>query len=492
LKDATGKGLLALSLVPFILLATLNSAGYRYGASDQAFYIPAVLQRLDPALYPHDRDVLDAQAPLQLADEIVAAVVRVTGLSVPATCAMLYALTLMLLAAAAWLVGAVLFRSMWTRLTLLAALTLRHAVPDSGTNTLEGYFHPRQLAFTFGVFAIAALLRRRMAVAVVLLAAGAAIHPTTMLWFGVWLGVAAFVAERSWRSALLAVAAAGAGVAAWALAGPLASRLVIMDPEWLASLGDKDYLFPLRWSWDAWLVNVAYAPVILLIFSRRLRAGLVTPAERGVVLGCLSLLLIFAAAVPLNMLRVALAVQLQPGRIFWMLDFLAIVYLTWAAAEGARDGVRRAQVALAIVVLASIARGAYIKFAMFPDRPIAEIDVRDDDWGRVMRWARTTDRSSGWIADPIHAARYGTSVRLAGMRDVLVEPLKDAALGMYDRRVALRTRDRMAALGDFDALSAERARALALQYDLDYLVTERMLPLPVVFASGPLRVYQLR
>ena len=31
-------------LLPFILLATLNSAGYRYGASDQAFYVPAMLK----------------------------------------------------------------------------------------------------------------------------------------------------------------------------------------------------------------------------------------------------------------------------------------------------------------------------------------------------------------------------------------------------------------------------------------------------------------
>ena len=32
----------------------MNSAGYRYAASDQAFYIPAVLRHLDPALFPRD------------------------------------------------------------------------------------------------------------------------------------------------------------------------------------------------------------------------------------------------------------------------------------------------------------------------------------------------------------------------------------------------------------------------------------------------------
>ena len=47
--------------VAFVLLATANSAGYRYGVSDQAFYLPATLLRQDPSLFPHDRPILLAQ-----------------------------------------------------------------------------------------------------------------------------------------------------------------------------------------------------------------------------------------------------------------------------------------------------------------------------------------------------------------------------------------------------------------------------------------------
>ena len=39
----------------FCLLAILNCGGYRYGIGDQAFYVPAVVQHLDPALFPRDR-----------------------------------------------------------------------------------------------------------------------------------------------------------------------------------------------------------------------------------------------------------------------------------------------------------------------------------------------------------------------------------------------------------------------------------------------------
>jgi hypothetical protein len=92
----------------------------------------------------------------------------------------------------------------------------------------------------------------------------------------------------------------------------------------------------------------------------------------------------------------------------------------------------------------------------------------------------------------MHAVLYGTSVRVAGERDVFVELNKDRAIGMYARDVAIRTRDRAALLVDFPALTAARARELAGAFGLDYLVTEAALDLPVAFRSGPLRVYRLR
>ncbi|OFW09064.1 MAG: hypothetical protein A3H96_13490 [Acidobacteria bacterium RIFCSPLOWO2_02_FULL_67_36] len=490
--------LFALSLVPFILLCAVNSAGYRYGASDQAFYVPAVLARLDPSLFPRDGALIASQAHLTLIDETVAALARATGATLPVLLAWLYAGSLALLAGAAWLIARSLYRSRWTALALLAALTLRHAIWRTGTNSLEGYFHPRQLAFGFGALAIAALLRGRLLGAAALVAVAAMLHPTTALWFAVWIAVAASInwarggrSRRWWR---VATAAALAAVAVlWlVVAGPLAGRLVRMDPEWLATLVTKDYLFPLDWPILVWAINLAYIPIILFVYRYRVMAGAVTEPEPALVAGCLSLAIIFGAALPFNAARLALAVQLQIPRVFWMLDLLATVYVVWALAEGARPTTRRAQWVAAIVVVASIARGGFVMLVGFPERAVARIDVRDDDWGRTMAWARTTRAHSGWIADPLHAIKYGTSVRVAGARDVLVEGVKDAAIGMYDRAVAMRTRDRLLALGDFDRLTADRARQLGADYDLDFLVTEAPLDLPLAFESGTLRVYRLR
>ena len=109
-----------------------------------------------------------------------------------------------------------------------------------------------------------------------------------------------------------------------------------------------------------------------------------------------------------------------------------------------------------------------------------------------MAWARQSSPASHWLADPLHAFRYGTSLRVAGQRDVFVEGSKDQAIGMYDRAVAMRTRDRVAAIGDFNALTPARARALASAHDLDFVVSEETLDLPIAFRSGALTIYRLR
>lgn len=488
----------AASLVLFGILATANSAGYRYGASDQAFYAPAIMRHLDPLLFPRDAPLLNVQADLTLADETIAAIARLTHLDLPPLFALLYVLTLVLLGLAVLWLGSAFYQSWWSAVALLAAISLRHAVPKTGTNTLEGYFHPRQLAFACGALAMAAFLTRRSAgrryaAVIVLLSAAAALHPTTTLWFAIAMGAAFFAAEPRSRP-VLAIGAAAAVPAVWWMTtyGPLAGRFQIMDPAWMAALADKDYLFPLGWPAHAWIVNLGYGVLIAAVWRARRASGTIGERETALVAGCAVLVFVFGVALVLQARGLALAVQLQPARVFWLLDFIATIYVVWLAAEGVRGGTRRrAATAAAVLLSLAAARGWYIMNVEFPDRPLAQVDVRDDDWGRVMGWARRTDRAAGWLADPAHAALHGTSVRVAGRRDVFVEAFKDAALGMYDRGVAFRTRDRVAALGDFGALDEAQARGLAARHGLDFLVTDAALNLPVEFEAGRLRVYRI-
>jgi len=79
----TEKAGLAAGAVVFCLVAVLNCGGYRYGVGDQAFYIPAVTQHLNPDLFPRDRAILHAQDRFMLYDDAIAAFVRVSGPTSP-------------------------------------------------------------------------------------------------------------------------------------------------------------------------------------------------------------------------------------------------------------------------------------------------------------------------------------------------------------------------------------------------------------------------
>jgi hypothetical protein len=491
----------ACCLIPFVILATLNAGGYRYGASDQAFYQPAVLAQLDPQLFPRDADLIAAQATLTTYDEVIATIVRVTGASVPSAFAALYVVSLLLIAAGTWLIARRLYTTAWAGVALLAAMTLRHAVARSGTNTLEGYFHPRQIAYGLGLLAVAAFLRGRFVLTSALVLAAGAVHPTAALWFAVWLGAAAAIAHPAARRVLMVAAVPVAAVAAWAFAsGPLAGRLAVMDDEWLRMLETKDYLFIWGWPLYAWVFNLGYLAVIAVMFQWRRAAGLAGEHERALVLGSLALVVVFVVALVTQALHLVLAFQLQPARLFLIFDFMATAYAVWVIAELPRlrgpayeTHVRRPGLsgpAVAAVILFSVVRGAYV--VQQADRPLVQVGVADDDWGRVMAWAKTTDKGSAWVADPMHAILYGTSVRVAGERDVFVEGVKDAALGIYDRRIAVRTAERLREVDDFPGLTTDQVRALAAKHALDYLVTESIHALPVAFESGALHVYRLR
>ena len=259
-----------------------------------------------------------------------------------------------------------------------------------------------------------------------------------------------------------------------------------MDAEWLEMIASKKYLFIWQWPPHAWLLNLGYVAVVAAVYRMRQQRGLIDDRERALVLGSSILIVVFLGALVLQAAQVIFSFQLQPARLFLIFDFLATVYLLWALVDtGSRT---RARLVTALLLLFSVARGLYVA----AERPIVQFDLRDDDWGRVMTWARTTDRSSGWLADPLHAVYYGTSVRVAGERDVFVEAVKDEAIGIYHRDVARRTYERVRALPHFPSLSAASARALAAEHGLDFLVTEHRIDLPVAFESGRLRVYHLR
>jgi hypothetical protein len=488
-----------LAALVFVVLATLNSAGYRFGAGDQAFYLPAIQRHLDPAAFPRDRLLIDDQDRLSVFPRAAAALVGAAGIPQTALFLGIYLLALLLLCWAARSLAAELGLTAWAQVAVLAALTLKHRVGMTGVNTLEGYGHPRMLAFALGLGAVVFVLRARPAPALALVAAAFAVHPTTALWCGIWGGVALLAADRRLRPWLLAAGAGAAGLAVWTMAwGPLRPQLVRMDEAWLGVLAGKDYLFATEWRADAWVMAALYGIVPAAAFAVRRRMGIATPREGAMMLGLAALALAFLLTLPLVAQRVALAVQFQVSRVFWMLDITATVYAVWALADAGRvrpgaTAARRRAAAVACALMAvAAARGAWVMRVEHPGRPVVQLGLPQGEWQDAMEWLRRQPASMHVLADPAHAWRYPTSVRVAAGRDVYLEEVKDTAMAMYSRRVAARVAARIGAIGDFASLTPESARALAERFELDVLVTERPVGLPLAYRNARFSVYRLR
>ena len=472
----------------FCLLATANGAGYRYGTSDQAFYVPAVVHALDPQAFPRDSGLIEAQSRFMVLEEIVAAVVRTTGSSLEALFLAGYLLSIGLLWAAAVLIGARMYRSAWAVAALGAALTLRHRIPRTSANSFEPYFHPRMLAFALGALAVAAILRRRHWAAVALVGAAAIIHVTTALWFAVMLGVALLMLDRAMRRIGVSVAVAAVIAAAWGFAtGTMQATLAPMDTVWLEAVASKDSLFATQWPLWAWLANFGLLAILWLAHGRRRRRGISTPEEHALVCGATALVALFVLTLPLVAARAAFPVQLQIPRVFWLVDFLALVYVIGAF----KPGTATLRAVATALVLFSAVRGAYVMLVERAERPLFAVTTGDNDWEDAMRWLARQPLDVHVLADPGHAWKFATSVRVAAGRDVFLEEVKDSALAIYSREVAARVVERTRAIGDFAALDAARVQALARQYDLDYLVSEAELPLPVVYRNNRFRVYSI-
>jgi hypothetical protein len=230
-----------------------------------------------------------------------------------------------------------------------------------------------------------------------------------------------------------------------------------------------------------------------LWWAYRVRAsrGHASSEDHALAWGATALVALFLLTLPLVAARIALPVQFQISRVFWLVDFLAIVYVVGVAADRP-DRRTRAVVTAMVLVTIAVTRGAYAMFVERPERALFELQAAESPWEDAMRWIQAQPRDVHVLADPGHAWKYGTSVRVAAERDVFLEEVKDSAVAIYSRDVAIRVVDRTRAIGNFSALTANRARALARQYDLDFLITEADLALPVLYRNVQFRIYALR
>ena len=300
--------------------------GYHFGVSDQKLYLPAALRAANPALFPHDAAFFTTEARFTLFDELVAGGLRAgIPLDVAMFAGQVVALavvaagTLRLLALAGFSAEA-----SWAGLGLLILLL---PCPVAGTRigVLEPYLLPRGLAIGAALWAFVLAIERRPAALALLVVAGA-LHPLTGLWSAGH--VVAQAVDRRWTRPLRAAGAAAMLLAAGACA-PLLVPTFDEATYWQTALAPDSFAarYPWHWPWYEWAGVIA--PLLLLWFVARDRAGSATARIAS------RLLYSAVAGVMLALLITAVpdrAWPLQPMRQLHLVYVVAIA-LTGAAIE---------------------------------------------------------------------------------------------------------------------------------------------------------------
>ena len=85
------------------------------------------------------------------------------------------------------------------------------------------------------------------------------------------------------------------------------------------------------------------------------------PAEGALVAGWVTLVIVFLISVPFQAHGLALAIQAQVNRVFWLLDVAATAYVAWWLLAGPLGTTRARRLAVVTTVLAlSAIRGVYV------------------------------------------------------------------------------------------------------------------------------------
>jgi len=224
--------------------------------------------------------------------------------------------------------------------------------------------------------------------------------------------------------------------------------------------------------------------------TTRVRRGTATARDTALMWGATALVVVFLLTLPFVAVRVAIVVQFQLSRVFWLVDALLAAY--GVSAIGERLTARGMKALALAVLLISTARAVYVIGLEHAERSLFQISLPESPWLDAMRWVARQPLDAYVLADPGHAFKYGVSVRVAAGRDVLLEDDKDSSIALYNRDLALRVVERRTAMAGFESMTADGARSLAARYGLNLLVTEATLDLPEVYRNARFRIYALK
>uniref|UniRef100_E6QIM8 Glycosyltransferase RgtA/B/C/D-like domain-containing protein n=1 Tax=mine drainage metagenome TaxID=410659 RepID=E6QIM8_9ZZZZ len=341
--------------------------GYHLGVEDAEIYIPAAKKLLNPRLYPFGDEFFLSHAHLSLFSPILAWTARLTHLSMDWTILLWYLLTLFAMLAACWQLAAACFESSRARWSSLLVITAVLAMPATNTGLLlmDPYLTARSLSTPLTLFALAALLEARYALAAVLIVMVGSVHPQ-MVAYLLFLTVLLWLHARAKRSVEQPVPV----LASFALLLPDGFRLAPASGPYREALFSRDYFFLYNWTWYHWLGMLAPLAILACFWKFNLRGTRPAFQRLSFIMIPFGVISIVAAMVLASSPSFEMFARLQPLRTFHLITIVFVLLL--AGVFGEYVAARRPW-AIAALVLPLAGGMFWIARATYPNSPQVEL-----------------------------------------------------------------------------------------------------------------------
>lgn len=234
------------AILSLLTIATLFIHGYHPFAEDAEIYVPSIVKVLHPSYFPFGAKFFETNARLTAFPHVMAAIVRLTHLSLEWVLFGTYVVSIFLLLVACFRVAAKCFDTAsgrWSAVTLVACL---FTLPVAGTALyiFDQYLNPRSISAFAVLFAVDAAMEKRYWRMALWLFLTAAIHPLMTVFAVVFVALWLFQHRESARVPAMSVACL-VSLGAFTLKAP--------SPIYWECLQDHRYYFLLRWTWYEWL-----------------------------------------------------------------------------------------------------------------------------------------------------------------------------------------------------------------------------------------------
>jgi hypothetical protein len=439
--------------------------GYHPAVEDAEIYLPGILKRLHPALFPYNSEFFESHAHMTLFPQLIAGSIRVFHLPVGVGMLAWQLLCIFLLLLGCWRIARLCFReeyAVWCAVAFIGGL-LRLSAAGTGLYIMDEYVTPRSLSTPAALLAISDAIEGNYVRAGAWTAGICVVHPLMAVFAGTFV-VLLFLFQRHEGLSVPTIAA---------MALPLFPKVT---PAYREVLQTRPYFFLTNWAWYEWLGLLA--PLGLLAWM----AWLGRRHSLGAVHLICKTLIVFEAI----FFAMALVVSL-PGRFDNLAELqpmrcLHLIYVLMFLLGGGLLGkfvLQDRAWRWALLFLPLCAGIALAQRSTFPATQHIEWPGRAtrNPWVQAFEWIRTNTPETAYFAMDPNAMQLPDEdqhgFRAIAQRSLLADSVKDSGAVSMFPALAEKWQEQVVAQRGWKNFQLRDFQKLRTRFGIDWVVVEQ-------------------